>query len=205
MFRRGLAVLAGGLVAFGTYLLIDPQPSPPPARPASLASPDSAGVSNVGLPAASPAPMSLVDPTPVRLVIASIGVDAAIERRGLDPNRNLATPADYRDVAWYDRGPRPGESGDAILNGHVDWWTGDAVFTHLGRLHAGDPITVVRADGTSVGFKVSSLRTVDANARLGSLFTTSGPATLTLITCTGVWNPATQSDTQRLLVTAQLA
>ena len=149
--------------------------------------------------------MPHLDPTPVRLVISSIGVDAAVERRGLDANRNIATPVDYRDVAWYDLGPRPGESGDAILNGHVDWWTGDAVFTHLGRLHVGDAITIVRADGTNLAFKVSALRAVDANARIGSLFTRSGPATITLITCAGVWNPATQTDTRRLLVTAQLA
>ena len=139
-----------------------------------MASPDSSGSQDHGLSAASPPPVSLVDPTPARLVIGSIGVDATIERRGLDANRNLATPVDYRDVAWYDLGPRPGESGDAIVNGHVDWWTGDAVFTHLGRLHVGDAITVVRADGTNVGFKVSALRIVDANARLGSLFTSSG-------------------------------
>lgn len=197
-------MLAGGLVAFGTYLLIDPQSSTVSMRPPTLASPATGGWGDHGFSAPSPTPLPVVNPTPVRLVIGSIGVDAAIEPRGLDANRNLATPRDYRNVAWYDLGPRPGESGDAILNGHVDWWTGDAVFTHLGRLHVGDQMTVIRADGTSVGFKVTALRTVDANARLGSLFTISGPATLTLITCTGAWNPATQTDTRRLLVTAQL-
>lgn len=198
-------MLAGGLLAYGTYLLIDPMPAPLPARAPVWAPADRADSAGEAPGTASRSPVPLVDPTPARLVIASIGVDATIEARGLDANRNMASPADYRDVAWYDLGPRPGESGDAIINGHVDWWTGDAVFTHLGRLRTGDPVTVVRADGTQVGFKVVALTTVDANARLASLFTSSGPATLTLITCTGVWNPATQSDTKRLLVTAQLA
>lgn len=198
-------MLAGGLVAYGTYVLIDPAPSPLPALAPASVSPGSTASAGDAVPAVSPTPSLYIDPTPARLIIESIGVDATVESRGQDANRNIATPTDYHDVAWYDLGPRPGEAGNAILNGHVDWWTGDAVFTHLGRLHAGDLITVVRADGTSVGFKVSALTTVDANARLASLFTSYGPATLTLITCTGVWNPATQSDTRRLLVTAQLA
>jgi len=147
----------------------------------------------------------VIDTTPVRLVIASIGVDAVIEARGLDANRNLATPTNFRNVAWYKLGPRPGEAGNAIINGHVNWWTGDAVFTHLSRLKVGDQIRVVRADGVAVVFTVSAKRTVDANARVASLFAPSSTSTLTLITCSGVWNPLTQSDTQRLIVSASLA
>ena len=54
-------------------------------------------------------------------------------------------------------------------------------------------------------FKVTGKETVEANARVASLFAPSRQATLTLITCTGIWNPLTQSDTQRLLVSATLA
>ena len=100
--------------------------------------------------------------------------------------------------------PRPGEPGNAIVNGHVSWWTGDAVFTHLSRLRAGDIIRVTQADGNVVSFKVTSKQVVDANARLAALFAPSSQATLTLITCTGIWNPLSQSDTQRLLVSASL-
>jgi LPXTG-site transpeptidase (sortase) family protein len=145
-----------------------------------------------------------VDPTPVRLLIAAINIDATIEARGLDSNRNLATPKDFRDVAWYSLGPKPGAPGNAVMNGHVNWWTGDAVFTHLARLKIGDEVRVVRADGDVVVFRVTGKRTVDANARIASLFAPSSQATLTLITCSGVWNPLTQSDTQRLLVSAAI-
>ncbi|TME10793.1 MAG: class F sortase [Chloroflexi bacterium] len=48
-------------------------------------------------------------------------------------------------------------------------------------------------------------RVVGANARVASLFAPSPVASLTLITCTGAWNPMTQSDTQRLLVSATVA
>ena len=63
----------------------------------------------------------------------------------------------------------------------------------------------INADGTSVFFVVNGRRTVAATARVASLFAPSRTALLTLITCTGVWNPLTMTDTQRLLVSASLA
>jgi LPXTG-site transpeptidase (sortase) family protein len=138
-------------------------------------------------------------------VIPSIHLDATIEARGLDASRNLDTAQDSEHAAWYDRGPAPGQPGNALINGHVNWWTGDAVFTRLKQLRVGDRVQVVRADGTSVFFTVSARQTVPANARMASLFAPSRSASLTLITCAGVWNPLTLSDTQRLLVSASLA
>ena len=142
--------------------------------------------------------------TPVRLVIPSIHVNANIEARGLDSRRNLDTASDPNDVAWYDLGPVPGQAGNAIMNGHVDWWTGDAVFTKLGAVRLGQTVSVVRADGRVLTFRIALLQRVGAGARLASLFAHSDHATLTLITCAGVWNPITFSNTQRLLVTATL-
>jgi sortase A len=194
MRAKLLSAGLGVVVATALYAVLPVAPSPVQAQPMASA--------NFKVP---PATIHIVDPTPVRLVIASIGVDAKIESRGLDSNRNLATPMDFRDVAWYNRGPRPGEDGNALLNGHVNWWTGDAVFTHLSRIQVGDEVRVTRADGGVVVFKVTARRTVDANARIASLFAPSSTSTLTLITCSGVWDPLTRSDTRRLLVSASRA
>jgi LPXTG-site transpeptidase (sortase) family protein len=153
------------------------------------------------LPAVAPV---AIDIAPKRLVIPRINLNATIEARGLDANRNMQTAKDFRHVAWYDLGPAPGQPGDALLNGHVNWWTGDAVFTRLAQIRKGDEVIVFRADGTSVRYKVTAKRTVPWNARIASLFAPSPVATLTLITCTGVWDPLIQSDTQRLLVSAVL-
>jgi LPXTG-site transpeptidase (sortase) family protein len=206
MLRRLLAVTAGGLVGFGVYTMV----AVSSVAQSTFGTADTAPSTFAGAPALEvPAPSRQIAPafnaTPLRLVISRIGVDAPVEARGLDANRNLATPIDYHDVAWYDLGPRPGEPGNAILNGHVDWWTGTAVFTNLSQLRAGDTIEVVRADGVTVEFKVSSSSVVEAGARVASLFEPSSLPTLTLITCTGAWNPVTQSDTHRLLVRAVLA
>jgi sortase A len=198
MARRLLAGGLGAVVAVGFYA-VAPALSPGPSR-LTAATPMQATA--LAVRAAS---IKIVDPTPARLLIPAISVDATIESRGLDSQRNLATPADFRHVAWYNLGPRPGEPGNAVLNGHVNWWTGDAVFTHLARLNAGDDIHVVRVDGRVVNFKVTSKHIVDANARIASLFVPSSNSTITLITCSGEWNPLTRSDTQRLLVSAALA
>jgi len=150
-------------------------------------------------------PPVAANPAPARLLIPRIGVNATIEARGLDANRNMQVPKDFHDVAWYDLGPTPGEPGNALMNGHVNWWTGSAVFTRLSELRAGDKVVVVRRDGTSLSFKVTARRIVLANARIASLFAPSPVATLTLITCTGAWDSRNMSDTHRLLVSAVLA
>jgi LPXTG-site transpeptidase (sortase) family protein len=145
------------------------------------------------------------NPNPARLLIPRIRVNATIEARGLDANRNMLTPKDFNDVAWYSLGPTPGEPGNALMNGHVNWWTGSAVFTRLSELRPGDTVIVVRRDGTRLTFKVTGRRIVLANARIASLFAPSRIATLTLITCIGAWDQRIMSDTHRLLVSAVLA
>jgi LPXTG-site transpeptidase (sortase) family protein len=144
------------------------------------------------------------DRSPTRLLIDRISVDAKIEHVGLDQNRNLGTPNDYRDVAWYSLGPAPGQPGNALINGHVNWWTGSAVFTRLAQLRLGDEVVVVRGDGVRLRFRVTGSTVVVAGARVASLFAPSTVATLTLITCSGAWDPHIQSDTHRLLVSATL-
>jgi hypothetical protein len=51
---------------------------------------------------------------------------------------------------------------------------------------------------------VTSRRIVAAGARVASLFAPSKVSSLTLITCTGAWDPSILSDTHRLLVSAVL-
>jgi LPXTG-site transpeptidase (sortase) family protein len=191
------AVVLVGIAAGITYGTPRPESTPAPARPAAVEPALQLPVSTVQ----QPQPVA-VDPKPVRLMIPAISLDAKIEARGLDAKRNLDTARDPNDVAWYDLGPMPGQQGNAIINGHVDWWTGDAVFTRLGRVRPGDTVEVVRADGRIITFRITLLQRVGAGTRLPSLFAKSSQATLTLITCAGVWNPLTLTNTERLLVSA---
>jgi LPXTG-site transpeptidase (sortase) family protein len=196
MFGRAL-VMGLCLVAAISPDVVLPSASAPIPLAASAPAPEA----NL---AAAPAPKLAADPYPVRLVISKIGVDANIEARGLDASRTMLTPKDYRDVAWYNLGPAPGQPGNALLNGHVDWWTGAAVFTRLSQLRPGDMVAIIRGDGTRLTFKVTARRIVTAGARVTSLFAPSKVASLTLITCSGAWDPSILSDTHRLLVSAVL-
>jgi LPXTG-site transpeptidase (sortase) family protein len=200
MLRRLLVITLCLTTAAGSYAVVA-------VHTPIFAEPTQAQVAPMSMSLPRPASLTkihIVDPTPARLLIPSIKVDASVEARGLDSNRNMDIPKNFRDVAWYKLGPAPGQPGNALINGHVNWWTGDAVFTRLNQVRAGDEITVMRADGGTVHFKVTGKTVVDASARIASLFEPSSVATLTLITCTGVWNPLTQSNTQRLLVSAVL-
>lgn len=166
------------------------------------------------LPTASPTPDSILQagraivapPTPpVRLLIPKIGVDAAVESVGLDAQGNMAIPARTDEVAWYSPGAIPGDVGNAVIDGHLDWYNGPAVFWSLGSLRVGDVLTVRRQDGSQKTFKVDSTSLMRWDAPTDSLFTRSGPPTLTLITCAGSWDKQKATYTQRLVVHASLS
>jgi sortase (surface protein transpeptidase) len=135
-------------------------------------------------------------------VIPKISVVAAVEKVGVDRNNNMAVPSKPTDVAWYSLGPAPGDPGDAVIDGHLDWTTGKAVFWDLHLLHAGDEIDVVAQDRTTRRFQVSDLHTYAYTSHPAGLFATSGQARLSLITCSGAWDRGRSTYLQRLVVTA---
>ena len=144
---------------------------------------------------------------PSTLKIASLGVSATVEQVGVDGDGNMAIPADPHDVGWYAPGAAPGEHGNAVIDGHLDWYgMPQGPFHRLDALHAGDEIGVKAADGTTFVFQVSGPATaVPATARPSGLFSTTGSPTLTLITCGGQWDASQHSYTERHLVNAKLA
>ena len=142
---------------------------------------------------------------PSTLTIDSIGMSANVEQVGVDHDGNMAIPADPHDVAWYAPGAAPGEHGNAVIDGHLDWYgMPQGPFHRLDALKAGDEIDVKAADGTALVFKVTGPAiAVPANARPSGLFSTSGDPTLTLITCGGQWDASQHSYTERHLVNAK--
>jgi len=141
---------------------------------------------------------------PTRLLVPSIKVDAAVEPVGMDTQGRMGTPSQSANVAWYRLGSAPGDAGDAVMAGHLDWTSGPAVFWYLGRVRKGDTISVARADGSSVQFVADATSTVPYDSSTDSLFTKNGPPALTLITCAGAWDRARGTYLQRLVVHATL-
>ena len=142
---------------------------------------------------------------PTRLVIPKLGVDALVESVGIAADGSMAVPSQPDRVAWYQLGVKPGDAGDALFDGHFDWWTGPAVFWHLGNLRRGDQVNVVRADGSQLSFTVDSTTTFPWNARTDGLVTTVGPPSISLVTCSGTWDRQRQTYLNRLVVHATLA
>jgi hypothetical protein len=128
---------------------------------------------------------------PVRISIPAIGVTAPVIRLGLDRSGALEVPRDFGDTGWWTGGARPGERGPAVIAGHVDSYTGPAVFFRIGNLRRGDAITVERADGSSVRFHVQrSAHYPKAHFPTTKVYGPTAKPTLRLITCSGKFDRA---------------
>jgi len=144
---------------------------------------------------------------PTRLIIPSIKVDAPIESLGLLSTGNMDTPhqTPWTDVGWYNGGPRPGASGSAVIDGHVDRpGHVPAIFWYLYNVHVGDAVMVVTASGKTLHFHVTRMALYTPNAApLQSIFGNSSGTYLNLITCAGDWIPDQhQTSLRRIIYTA---
>ena len=141
---------------------------------------------------------------PVRLTIPKINVDASVESLGLASDGTMAAPKDPADVGWYNLGPRPGEIGSAVIDGHFGWKNNTpAVFDNIDTLRKGDKIYMEDGNGTIITFVVREIRTYDPTAEASEVFDSSDEkAHLNLITCEGVWDAVSKSYSGRLVVFA---
>ena len=114
-------------------------------------------------------------------------------------------PTQSYETAWYKFGPSPGDAGDSVIDGHLDWYdTSRAVFYNLKNLKIGDDIEVQRLDGVTHHFKVSRVQSVAYNATVPGLFVSGGPPRLSLITCGGTWDMRLGQYLQRTIVDSTL-
>lgn len=141
---------------------------------------------------------------PVRLRIPGITVDDIVEQVGVTPEGAMGVPKGPTGVAWFNLGPRPGESGRAVISGHYGWKNGiPAVFDDLYKLHEGDKLYVEDENGVVTTFVVRELRRFGESADASEVFTShDGKAHLNLVTCEGVWNKFSKSYSKRLVVFA---
>lgn len=161
----------------------------------------------------TPAPAAAATPNPAvqrlipgTLIIPKIGVHATVEQVTVDSNDDMAAPAKPSDVGWYSPGVAPGQDGDAVIDGHLDWYgVPEAVFYSLHQLQVGDTVEVVSQSGVTLDFTVSDSTSVSRTSHPAGLFATTGSPRLTLITCAGDWNPNAGEYNQRLLVDANFA
>jgi LPXTG-site transpeptidase (sortase) family protein len=140
---------------------------------------------------------------PIRLKIPKIKVDADIESVGLTSDGAMAAPIKPANAAWYNLGPRPGEQGSSVIDGHFGWWKNGSqgVFNNLSKLQKGDKLYVQDGKGGTATFVVRESRLYDPNADASDVFNSDdGKSHLNLITCEGVWNKYAKQYSRRLVV-----
>jgi LPXTG-site transpeptidase (sortase) family protein len=197
-----LVILVAALAALaaGVYLLVAPDgvPESPAASAAELTDPAEKPAAPATVPRITYAP-------PVRLVIPKIGVDAAVEKVGLTSRRDMASPSRADTVGWYKFGPRPGNKGSAVIDGHSGYADDrEAAFDDLPKLKVGDKLFVKDATGKRLVFVVRKKKLFARNASAAEVFGPTKSRRLNLITCTGPFDVAAGTHSKRLVVFAEL-
>ncbi len=142
---------------------------------------------------------------PAYLSIPQIKVNSNLESVGLTPDGAVGVPLGRNNAAWFNAGPRPGESGNAVITGHYGIWKNGVptVFNNLYKLRLGDKIYVKDKKGSVITFVVKKKKTYNQNDDVTDVFIASDDnAHLNIITCQGTWNKITQSYPGRLVIFA---
>lgn len=195
---RGAGLGAGGLALIGLFAIgvgLGELHGPPTPAP------EAAQVATV------PAAKAIGRSQPTTITIRAVGVRASVEPVGVAAGGSIATPpTDRTDLTgWYEYGPAPGQSGAAVIVGHVDGPDGPAVFYRLGALKPGTTIEVARRDHRVAVFRVDSVqRYAKTSFPADQVFADGGGARLRLITCGGRWVGGATGYADNIIVFATL-
>ena len=125
---------------------------------------------------------------PALLRIPALGVSAptvGLDLRGSKPE----VPRDFDQAGWYEQTRLPGDVGTAVIAGHIDSYTGPAVFARLEELDRGDEVTVTDAEGNIRRFEVTRSGQYPKGELPAEVFEADGTfPELRLITCGGAFN-----------------
>ncbi|WTW92215.1 class F sortase [Streptomycetaceae bacterium NBC_01309] len=180
--RLRVAALAAtlGVAALLIHNGVTGAPGPP--------TPDDSGTTPTG----GSAPLARSAPTWIR--IPAIAVNARLIGLDASPSGELEVPpADRADVAgWSTDAVSPGETGTAVIAGHVDNKRGPAVFYELGKLGTGRKVEVHRRDGRTAIFTIYAVRThARDNFPSTRVYGPTGRPELRVITCGGTYDEST--------------
>ncbi len=144
--------------------------------------------------------------TPLFLTISKIDLHVPIQEVGLTASSNMGIPTNYTDAGWFRFGPRPGQIGNATMDGHVvTRYFGAGVFSNLHALVPGDKVNI-ETRRTILTFRVVKVAIYDMdNAPLDEIFGPTSKRMLNFITCDGVWVNKRRMYSQRLVVFTELA
>ncbi|MHB8318152.1 MAG: class F sortase [Acidimicrobiales bacterium] len=154
-------------------------------------------------------PVAIAASRPVGLGIASVGILAPVvptTTTGSGANKALSIPADIHTVGWWINSALPGASGTTLLAGHVDWYgEGPGALYRLIDVRAGAQIVVRTAAGKNISYVASTPHLESKSSVANTVWSTSGPSTLVLITCGGPFNASDGQYLDNVVEVAHLA
>ncbi|MFC4019390.1 class F sortase [Micromonospora sp. GCM10011542] len=205
-----LALAGAGMIG----VAMQDSPAPRPPQPLAQAGPEVSASTGTdadladGGASEGAAPAGLARSAPTTIEIPRIGVNAKIMSLGTNPDGTVQVPPlDQADQAgWYEPGASPGETGNAVIVGHVDSAKlGPAVFFDLGSLTPGDTITVRRVDGQPATFRVDSVKSYPkASFPTELVYGPSDRPGLRVVTCGGDFDPTAKTYLNNVIVFASL-
>jgi LPXTG-site transpeptidase (sortase) family protein len=134
--------------------------------------------------------------------VPAIGIDTSLETLRTGAGGELTAPKNFARAGWYADGTLPGDTGPAVIAGHVDSRRGPAVFYRLRELDRGDRIEVVRG-GRKLTFTVTATAWYPKNAfPTDEVYAPTPDRQLRLITCGGVFDHSLRSYKDNLVVYA---
>ncbi|WP_083587009.1 class F sortase [Agrococcus sp. Marseille-P2731] len=165
------------------------QPSTPAPEPSAAPLPDDSAVTPLA---------------PANVTIASIDLSEPLIDLGITAEGDMEVPFYYDDVGWFTGGGRPGGHGPTVIAAHVDSTTGPGIFHRLHELRGGDAVEVTDAAGTVFRYVVTEVADyVKADFPTGDVFGATAADELRLITCGGVFDPASATYDENRVVYAE--
>ena len=156
-------------------------------------------------PVYHPTPVTLQAPDPARIDIPAVGIATDLVPLGFNADGSMQVPKRFAEAGWFADGPNPGETGPAVIAGHVDSTRGPAVFYRLKDLQAGNDIVVTRVDGPIATFRVARVETYEKQAfPTTAVFGPTPNAELRLVTCGGDFDWSKHSYKSNVVVYATL-
>jgi hypothetical protein len=144
-------------------------------------------------------------PTPRRVRIAALGIDAPVFPSGIDVQRGvLGVPPSIARTGWWRDGAAPGASAGAILiAGHVDSARlGPGAFFRLKDARPGQRVQVAASNGRVYSYRVVSVRAYLKERLPTSVYSRTGRPRLVLATCGGPFDEAAGHYRDNIVLTA---
>ena len=162
-------------------------------------------VDHLSLDAVTDARMQAPNPAVIR--IPRLEVEASIIPLGLQEDGSIEVPEDPDQAGWWLGGPEPGETGPAVILGHVDSQEeGPAVFFYLQYLDPGDEIHIDRVDGSTITYVVEATERHDKDEfPTDAVYGPTEAPTLRLVTCGGDFDFGVRTYEDNVIVFASLA